>query len=80
MPVTKVQAMTEHLFHANHITRSNGTCNVWRRNGRTKTWKTRPGEFSVPVKYGLYDYGSINHLNADQFHTADNCTNPQNER
>jgi hypothetical protein len=24
-----------------------------RRNGQTKTWKTRPGEFSIPVKAGL---------------------------
>lgn len=24
-----------------------------RRNGKTKTWKTRPGEFRIPVKIGL---------------------------
>lgn len=24
----------------------------WRRNGKTKTWVTRPGEFSIPVKFG----------------------------
>jgi len=24
-----------------------------RRNGATKTWKTRPSEFHVPIKFGL---------------------------
>lgn len=30
-----------------------------RRNGATKIWKTRPGEFRIPIKHGLYDYGYI---------------------
>ena len=30
-----------------------------RRNGKTQTWKTRPGEFRVPVKCGMYTYGEI---------------------
>lgn len=25
-------------------------------NGAVKTWKTRPNEVSVPVKYGMYEY------------------------
>lgn len=29
-----------------------------RRNGKTKTWKTRPGHFQIPVKRGLRDCGS----------------------
>jgi len=32
-----------------------------RRNGKTKTWKTRPDEFKIPVKRGLYIYGYITH-------------------
>jgi hypothetical protein len=32
---------------------------LWRRNGATQTWKTRPGEFRVPVKYGLRGYGQL---------------------
>jgi len=24
-----------------------------RQTGKVKTWKTRPGEFKIPVKYGL---------------------------
>lgn len=45
----------------------------WRRNGRTQTWKTRPGEFRIPVKCGLYDYGEVTHLNAAEFYTPDEC-------
>jgi len=36
---------------------------LWRRNGATQTWKTRPDEYRVPVKYGLRAYGSL--INAD---------------
>jgi len=45
----------------------------WRRNGRTKTWKTRPDQFSIPVKYGLHSYGRIDHTNAWAFHLANEC-------
>lgn len=35
--------------------------NFWscRRNGRTQTWKTRPGEFRIPVKIGFRGHGAI---------------------
>ena len=39
----------------------------WRRNGKTKTWKTRPNEFKIPVKHGLYSYGYITQDNAHLF-------------
>ena len=32
-----------------------------RRNGATKTWKTRPGEFRIPVKAGLKSCGEVTH-------------------
>jgi hypothetical protein len=32
-----------------------------RRNGATKTWKTRGGEFRIPVKCGLKTCGAITH-------------------
>lgn len=28
-------------------------------NGKPKTWKTRPDDVTVPVKYGLYEYARI---------------------
>ena len=32
-----------------------------RRNGKTQTWKTRPGEFRIPVKAGFKSYGELTH-------------------
>lgn len=37
-----------------------------RRNGRTKTWKTRPGQFSIPVKAGFSGYICITQDNIDE--------------
>jgi hypothetical protein len=32
-------------------------------NGKPKTWKTRPDNVSVPIKYGLYEYATIDYEN-----------------
>jgi hypothetical protein len=37
----------------------------WWRNGKTQTWKTRPGEFRIPIKAGLKSCGEITDLNMD---------------
>ena len=39
--------------------------NGWRlrRNGKTQTWKTRPGHFRIPVKLGFRGYAEITHYN-----------------
>lgn len=34
-----------------------------RRNGRTKTWKTRPHAFRIPIKAGFRATGYIDHEN-----------------
>ena len=44
-----------------------------RVSGATQTWKTRPAEFRVPVKHGLYESGEITHRNADCFHLVADC-------
>lgn len=44
-----------------------------RPSGKCQTWKTRPNEFRLPVKYGLYENGAITHENAGSFHLADEC-------
>lgn len=49
------------------------TQEVWRRNGKTQTWKTRPNEFRVPVKHGLYDYSQITTFYAHHWHAASEC-------
>lgn len=38
-----------------------------RRNGATKTWKTRPGHFQIPVKAGFRSCGYVRHDNLDGF-------------
>lgn len=38
-----------------------------RRNGKTKLWKTRPEEFEIPVKYGLYGYTYITQYNCNEW-------------
>lgn len=56
MAITKSEALAASTFHI-------GTCRKrWRRNGQTKTWKTRPSEWRIPVKFGLYTYGYITDL------------------
>ena len=35
-----------------------------RRNGATQTWKTRPGQFRIPIKIGFRQYGYIDNHNA----------------
>ena len=44
-----------------------------RVSGKCQIWKTRPGEFRVPVKHGLYESGEITHRNQDSFHTVPDC-------
>lgn len=44
-----------------------------RVSGKCQTWKTRPSEFRVPVKYGLYESSSITEYNAMQFHLPGDC-------
>lgn len=70
MAITKDQAMTARNFE--HVTEKNkdGTPLRVRRNGKTKTWKTRPDEFSIPVKHGLYTYGQITHETAAVWRAA----------
>lgn len=46
-----------------------------RPNGRVKTWKTRPGQFSAPYKYGIRarDQFRISEREASDYHVAAEC-------
>lgn len=57
--ITKEQAMDTRI---KYFVEEDGK--VWRRNGKCKTWKTRPEDFELPVKHGLRNYGYITHNNA----------------
>lgn len=69
--ITFDQAVNGREFHEDH--EPAGKIFAWRRNGATQTWKTRPGEFRIPVKYGLRSYGQIHEYDADRFHLASEC-------
>lgn len=48
----KALAYGEHIwFHS--VTGELRACKV---NGQPRTWKTRPGDVDIPVKYGMYEY------------------------
>ena len=78
--LTKEQAINEHEFHAGTCKRTIGprggvttSQEIWRRNGKTQLWKTRPDEFRIPVKYGLYSYASITNREVSTVHAACDC-------
>jgi hypothetical protein len=77
MSITKEQAMTETRFHENH--EPGGKVYHWRANGQCKTWKTRPDDFRLPIKYGLRAYDAITPSNAHMLHAACDCPD-ENER
>jgi len=60
-------------FAMNDEKNADGTAVRWRVNGKVKTWKTRPGEFKIPVKHGMYDYGYITEKNLHMFHLNGSC-------
>ena len=33
----------------------------WKVNGKVQTWKTRPNEIKVPLKFGLYHHDYLTH-------------------
>ncbi len=50
---------------------ADGTAKRCRVNGKLKTWKTRPDDWQLPVKHGLYDYFYITPSNASEWLTYD---------
>lgn len=78
--ITKAQAISANEFHLGECVAVTGPRGgvtirrtVWRRNGRTKTWKTRPNDWLVPVKYSLSTYNHITQDDAVKFHTTEDC-------
>jgi hypothetical protein len=46
---------------------------VWRVSGKCQTWKTRPNDFRLPIKHGMYQNDAIAQWNCDAFHLASEC-------
>lgn len=71
--ITKEQAIAlQYRNRLEHVTAKNadGTPVRCRVNGKLKTWKTRPDEFSLPVKHGLYRCFKITQENAKDWVVA----------
>ncbi len=69
--ITKRDAETaRHFFHLT-ARNADGTAVRCRANGRCKTWKTRPDDYRLPVKYGLRSCFYLTPSNADEWSTAD---------
>lgn len=79
--ITKEQAITADEFHYDDACKvtvgprggRKVSQEIWRRNGRTQIWKTRPTEFRVPIKLGLYTYAAITHHDLKRFHVTQDC-------
>ena len=50
---------------------SDGSAQRWRINGQMKTWKTKPLEYRIPIKHGLYAYDYLTDANAHMFSLTD---------
>lgn len=73
--ITPKMAMTANEFYHRKLKYKDGKTPIRvRRNGATKVWKTRPGEFRIPYKYGMYDFGYIDQNNASEWSTIPNPT------
>ena len=68
--ITKQQALTTNNFEHTNLLNADKTPLRCRSNGQCKTWKTRPDEFKLPVKHGLYDYFYITQENAAEWDAA----------
>jgi hypothetical protein len=71
--LTKAQAMNlrhgDLLHHVKHRNRDGTPLRV-RVSGKCQTWVTRPAEWRLPVKHGLYGNGAITHANAHEWYVA----------
>jgi hypothetical protein len=56
-----VQEMIEHCSAHSHIwfASNDGSARQCKVNGKVRTWKRDKNRVEVPVKYGLYEYGTF---------------------
>jgi len=55
--------LESNIFYHKTIKDSKGQPIKAKRNGKNKLWKTRPNDFQIPVKRGLYEFGYITQEN-----------------
>lgn len=68
--INKTIAITARNFE--HVTKKNkdGTPARCRAMGQCKVWKTRPDDFKLPVKHGMYDSFYITNDNASEWNAV----------
>lgn len=56
-----IAEMIEHCSKHSHITflSTDNTARNCKVNGAVKTWKRNPNRVEVPIKYGMYEYGTF---------------------
>jgi hypothetical protein len=59
------------IIYAKNEYGADGYRRRWRVNGAPKTWKKRPNEVSIPLKYGMYTYDRIDENDLKHFSTKD---------
>ena len=68
--ISKAEAtITRHFVHVS-LKDSRGNPVACRASGKCKTWVTRPDEFKLPCKYGMYTSFYITHDNAHEWRVA----------
>lgn len=68
--ITKTDATIKRNFEHVTLKGSDGQPVRCRAMGKCQTWKTRPDEFKLPVKHGLYQSFYITHDNAGEWNVA----------
>jgi hypothetical protein len=79
MSLTLEQAKRLHVgqrLEQTNATNADGTLKRWKVNGQVKTWKRTPGKVRIPVKHGLWEYGTISEHQLGDFQLA-NLPNSQ---
>ena len=59
------------IFHHVSVKNADGTPARCRVTGKCRTWKTRPDQFVLPVKHGLYQSFYITQVNCDEWVKAE---------
>lgn len=71
--VTKEQAMNAGYRQNFWFKSRDGKIKKVYVSGQCKTWKTRPNEFRLPVKFGLYESSAITEYNCQYFANSEDA-------
>jgi hypothetical protein len=78
--MTREQALRAQEFHLDTGCPTRPTRNSkdagpvrWRTNGKATVWVTRPTEFRIPVKHGLYGYEYVTERDLGTLHVSTEC-------